>query len=81
MIRLRWYSEANMNTTKPAKSQYSEIEAAAVIGVSVEELRNIIQQHITGREETAGDETKATSFRPSDLALLKILARQHLPVN
>jgi hypothetical protein len=73
-------SEVNMTTTKPAKSQYSEIEAAAVIGVSVEELRSIIKQHITGREE-AGDETKATTFRPSDLALLRILARQQAPVN
>lgn len=65
-----------MTTTKPAKSQYSETEAAAVIGVSVEDLRNIIQHHITGKQE-AGDETKATWFRPSDLALLRILVRQH----
>jgi hypothetical protein len=69
-------TEVNMTTTKPAKSQYSEIEAAAVIGVSVEELRNIIKQHITGKEEVAAEETKATTFRPSDLALLRILARQ-----
>lgn len=73
-------TEVNMTTTKPAKSQYSETEAAAVLGVSVEELRTIIKLHITGKEE-GGDESKATTFRPSDLALLRILARQHAVAN
>jgi hypothetical protein len=68
-----------MTQSKPAKSHYSEIEAAAVVGISVEELRHLIRQHITGngnREEN-GDDAKATTFQPSDLVLLRILARQH----
>ena len=68
-------SDVFMTQPKPAKSHYSEFEAATAVGLSVEELRNLIRQHIIGRDEP-GDEPKATSFQPSDLALLRILARQ-----
>ena len=60
---------------RTAKSQYSETEAAAVIGVSVDQLRTLIRQHVTVPDE-AGEESKATTFQPSDLVLLRILARQ-----
>ncbi len=58
-----------------AKSQYSEREAADELGVSVEQLRTLIRSHIVETDEDLNNVSVA-SFHPSDLLVLKLLARQ-----
>lgn len=65
-----------MILNKTNKSHYSEAEAAAEVGVSVEELRSLIKSHIVDREEDLNNVTGA-AFQPSDLILLRILVAQH----
>lgn len=57
---------------KPAKTQYSENEAAAELGVSLEELRTLIRSHIVETDEDLNNVPMA-SFHPSDLLVLKLL--------
>jgi hypothetical protein len=57
---------------KPAKTQYSENEAAAELGVSLEELRTLIRSHIIETDEDLNNVPMA-SFHPSDLLVLKLL--------
>jgi hypothetical protein len=64
-----------MIVTKPNKSHYSETEAAAEIGVSVDQLRSLIKSYVVDREEDLSNVPSAT-FQPSDLVLLRILAQQ-----
>ena len=63
-----------MNLSRPSKSSYTEIEAAVEIGVSVDELRSLINTHVISRDEEG--ETQASRFQIGDLVLLKVLARQ-----
>lgn len=58
---------------KPAKTQYSEHEAAQELGVSVDQLRTLIRSHIVETDEDLNNVAVA-SFHPSDLLVLKILA-------
>jgi len=62
-----------MLMTRPGKSQYTEIEAAEELGVSVERLRNIVRSHVVERAEDA-DNLPVTTFQPSDLLILRLLA-------
>jgi len=62
-----------MLATKPAKTQYSEHEAAEELGVSVEQLRSMIRSHIVETDEDLNNVAVA-SFQPSDLLILKILS-------
>jgi hypothetical protein len=62
-----------MPTTKPAKTQYSEHEAAEELGLSVEQLRTLIRSHIAETDEDL-NHIAAASFHPSDLLVLKLLA-------
>ena len=59
--------------TKTTKSQYSEMEAAQELGVSVDQLRALIRSHIAQSEEDLTHVSTA-SFHPSDLLVLKILS-------
>jgi hypothetical protein len=61
--------------SKPAKACYSETEAAAAIGVTVEQLRSLIEDHIVARGEAFANSPVLT-FQRSDLLLLKFLAGQ-----
>ena len=63
-------------TNKPAKTQYSESEAAKELGVSVEQLRALIRNHIAETDEDLNN-VGVTSFHPSDLLVLKLLASQN----
>ncbi len=58
--------------TRMLKSHYSEVEAAAVLGVSVEELRSLIRQHIVQCEEDMNNVPSAY-FQPSDILVLRML--------
>ena len=64
--------------TLPSKSnqtQYSEVEAARELGVTVDQLRTLIRSHIAQTDEDLNH--IAVSFHPSDLLVLKILAGQN----
>jgi hypothetical protein len=60
-------------TIKPGKTQYSEHEAAAELGVTVDQLRVLIRSHIAQSDEDL-THIAVASFHPSDLLLLKLLA-------
>jgi hypothetical protein len=59
---------------KETKSEYSELEAATELGITVEELRAIIRNHIV-KNDTELHSTAVETFHPSDLLLLRILAK------
>ena len=61
--------------TKQNKTQYSEAEAAHELGVTVEQLRVLIRNHIAKSDEDLAHIAVAT-FHPSDLLVLKLLAGQ-----
>ncbi len=61
-----------MLAIKPSKTQYSEIEAAEELGVSLEELRGLIRSHIVESDDDLNNMPMA-SFHPSDLLVLKLL--------
>jgi hypothetical protein len=65
-----------MIQTRPTKSLYSENEAAAEVGVSVDELRSLVRKIAggggsTGIEEPVED-VKGAMYQPRDLVLLKL---------
>jgi hypothetical protein len=59
--------------TRTGKSQYSEVEAAEELGVSVEQLRTMIRSHVVDRDEDLSN-VPVTTFQPSDLLILRMLA-------
>ncbi len=59
--------------SKQTKTHYSEVEAAQELGVTVEQLRVLIRNHIAKSDEDLTHIAIAT-FHPSDLLVLKILA-------
>ncbi len=67
-----------MTVSRPSKSQYSAVEAAEELGVSVERLREMIRSHVTEREEDLGN-VGVTTFQPSDLLILRLLAGKPVP--
>ena len=48
-------------------------EAAEELGVSIDQLRTMIRSHVVDREEDLNN-VAATSFQPSDLLVLRLLA-------
>lgn len=65
--------EIHMQLTRTGKSQFSETEAAEELGISVEQLRTMIRSHVIDREEDLNN-VSATTFQPSDLLVLRLLA-------
>jgi hypothetical protein len=61
--------------SKQNKTQYSEVEAAQELGVTVEQLRVLIRSHIAQSDEDL-NHIAIASFHPSDLLVLRILAGQ-----
>ena len=62
-----------MVSTRPVKSQYTEVEAAEELGISVERLRGMIRSHVVERDEDLNN-VPVTTFQPSDLLILRLLA-------
>jgi hypothetical protein len=58
---------------RPAKSQYTEIEAAEELGISLSQLRTMIRSHVLERDEDLNN-VPVTTFQPSDLLILRLLA-------
>ncbi len=65
--------------SKPAgnKTQFTETEAAQALGIGVDELRTLIQRHIVTEAEDSSN-VPMTVFQPSDLLLLRLLAKNQL---
>ena len=59
--------------TRASKSQYSETEAAEELGIRVSQLRVMIRSHVVERDEDLTN-VPVTSFQPSDLLILRLLA-------
>ena len=64
-------------TNPPLKSQYSEVEAAEELGITVTQLRQMIRHHVVDRDEDVSN-VPQTSFHPSDLVILRVLASMAL---
>ena len=62
-----------MQLTRTVKSQYSEAEAAEELGISVAQLRTMIRSHVIEHDEDLTN-VPATTFQPSDLLVLRLLA-------
>lgn len=73
-VKFNWIMNLGTLAGKANKTQYSEVEAAHELGVSVEQLRTLIRSHIAQSDEDLNHVAVAT-FHPSDLLVLKILAR------
>ncbi len=58
---------------RPGKSQYSEVEAAEELGISVEQLRTMIRSHVVTSDEDLSN-VSVTTFQPSDLLILRLLS-------
>ena len=63
-----------MQLTRSVKSQYSEAEAAEELGISVDQLRSVIRSHVIDRDEDLNN-VASTTFQPSDLLVLRLLAK------
>jgi hypothetical protein len=61
-----------MNTKRPPKGFFSEIEVAESIGVSVEQLRSIVKRHIVQAEEDV-DKIPRAWYQPSDVVMIRML--------
>ena len=59
--------------TRPQKMHFSEVEAAHELGLTLDQFRVLIRQHITYGQEEDGNITN-TVFQPSDLLLLRFLS-------
>jgi hypothetical protein len=62
-----------MQLTRTVKSQYSEVEAAEELGISVDKLRTMIRSHVVDRDEDLTN-VPVTTFQPADLLILRLLA-------
>ena len=62
-----------MQLTRTGKSQYSEMEAAEELGISIEQLRTMIRSHVVDRDEDLSN-VPVTTFQPSDLLILRLLS-------
>jgi hypothetical protein len=70
--------QSSMQLTRTGKSHYSETEAAEELGISREQLRTMIRSHVIDRDEDLSN-VPATSFQPSDLLILRLLAGKLSP--
>jgi hypothetical protein len=54
------------------RTGYSEAEVAKELGLTIEELRALVRRHVPGCEEELAA-APVTTYRPTDLLLLRIL--------
>lgn len=63
----------SMSSPRPGKGYYNESEAAQALGLSIEHLRALVRHHILQSEDEMAN-LPMTTFQPSDLLLLRLLA-------
>lgn len=64
-----------MTPSRPSKGYFNEHEAAQALGLTLEQLRVLVRRHIIQAEDELAN-LPMTSFQPSDLLLLRLLAQQ-----
>ena len=57
-------------------AQFSEDEAAMLLGISIDQLRSIVDDRILKGDGQCDPETSALMFSRSDLVVLRVLASQ-----
>ena len=62
-----------MPMPQAGRSQYTEVEAAEELGISVDSLRDIVRKHVVERTEDIQN-LPITTFQPSDLLILRLFA-------
>ncbi len=62
---------------RTGKLYFNENEAARILGISVDNFRTMLKQHILDREEDATNASQ-TTFHAADILLLKMFAKQTL---
>ena len=67
-------------TPRPGKSQYSDVEAAEELGISVPDLRKMIRSHVVERDEDLNN-VPVHTFQPSDMLILRLLTGQQTAVS
>lgn len=67
-----------MQLTRTGKSHYSESEAAEELGISIDQLRTMIRSHVVDQDEDLTN-VATTTFQPSDLLILRMLAGKFTP--
>jgi hypothetical protein len=65
--------------SKLPKAFYSETEAARSLGVSPQEFRALLRQHLSASEAET-DNSPQTTYHASDVLLLKMFVSGRLPV-
>jgi hypothetical protein len=65
--------------SKLPKAFYSETEAARSLGVSPQEFRILLRQHL-GSSDAETDNSPQTTYHASDVLLLKMFIAGRLPV-
>lgn len=64
-----------MLSSRPGKTQFTEVEAAEELGISVIQLRQVIRSHVVETEEDLRN-VPIAQFQLSDLLLLRLLTGQ-----
>lgn len=67
-----------MLSTRPGKTQFTEVEAAEELGITVMQLRQLIRSHVVDSEEDLRN-VPIAQFQLSDLLLLRLLTGQLTP--
>lgn len=62
-----------MTIPRPGKGYFNENEAAQALGLSLEQFRALVKRYIVDREEDLVN-LPLTTYQPSDLLLLRLLA-------
>lgn len=66
-----------MMIPRSGKGYYNETEAAHALGLSLDALRALVRKHILQNEDELAN-LPMTTFQPSDLLLLRLLASSSL---
>jgi hypothetical protein len=67
-----------MLSSRPGKTQFTEVEAAEELGISVLQLRQLIRSHVVESEEDLRN-VPIAQFQVSDLLLLRLLTGRMNP--
>ena len=62
-----------MTNQRPAKGYFTEAEAAKALEMELPQFRNLVRRHILVTEDEM-ENLSMTSFQPSDLVVLRMLA-------
>jgi hypothetical protein len=62
-----------MRTTRPPKGYYNEAEAARALGMTLDEFRALVRDHLLEDDEHLGNLARMY-FQASDLVVLRLLA-------